>query len=130
MFGSASCGHGAFGFGQPTLSLEHVGEDVMAEWCELWIGSICECRGCPLLGAAQIARIEECLREVQLAGSKLRLKLGDLLEVLERLRAAPRLVQQLGEVEGGPVRCVVVSQFGLVRVDRLIDSALLLVHQP
>src|SRR5207244_2372759 len=65
-----------------------VGEDVVAEGCDVGIGLGQEALARPLLGPRQVARVQERLGEVQLARAEVGLQLRYRLEMPDRFAEA------------------------------------------
>ena len=122
--------HLALRLGRAPLAVEDVRQDEMAERRDLRVRLRGESLACPLLGAREVARIQQRLREVELARAEVGLQLDRLAEASDGFRKPALLLEQLRDVEGGSMRLGVRGKLGLVGRDRLVDVAAFLVDEP
>jgi hypothetical protein len=76
---------------------------------------------CPLLGAGQVAGLEERLGEMQVAGAERRLDLDELAEIRDRIVRAAEFLQQLRGVERRAEGRRGGRELRLIGVDRLVE---------
>src|SRR3989442_1309019 len=112
------------GIGGPPPSFVNIREHVMAERRYPRLGFVGQTGARPLLGAAEVAGVQQRLGEIELAGSECWFYLDHCAEVRDRLSLAPALLQQLRGVERGAIRFGVRRALRFVGLDSLIDLPL------
>jgi hypothetical protein len=101
----------------------------MAERRQPRLGFVPQAGARPLLGAAEIAGIQQCLGEIKLACPECRFDLDHFAEVDDRLSGAAALLQELRGVERCAICFGVRCQLRQVGFDGLIDLSLPFVGQ-